>query len=937
MRAEDLVSVGTVPRIEDRQGIFSWAFGQVAFRSGALDPRLFDDLMDQMAWFRITETRNSWSGDANALSQMTSSMLTGLWHTGATVALSASGGRGGLDLRIGTLSVTPSSVVSTVRAALPGTRIELPQSYTPPSRQKTGALRAVVDPTAEPSAPGILDRLTSLEGTDWALTALLIPISRQSIADYLIELAALATALGNERTSQVTVTQQLTRTSEDPLVARLLEVVEGEYDRALQAQRTGAYGVAITLSAPDDSQFSSTVGAASGASPSASTGWAFVDTSSPDALLPLSSLTCTELVDLMRPPVRDVYGLPSRSWRPLDEHPEQEGLDDPRIRLGGTEQGAAVELDHRLIGHHILVTGGTGSGKSTFVARLLVQLAEHSVPFLIIEPVKDEWRSLTVLGSRHWMIGAADPLQSWGLNPLEPGEGTPVATHIDHLVSLFRSAFGLPDPLPYLVELGLQRVYSATGWDLSSNRYLGREADTSSVEWPTISDLIEECLALPAELGYDHHIQGNLRAALRARLEGLIRGPRGRLLDTQVTFPIHEVLQTPVVVNLDNIGDDHARSFVMGLLLIRLVEHRRRFPSQHLDHVTFVEEAHRLMGRSTSGSSPDGQMAGGSGSVGGTTTMFAQLLGEIRATGEGLIIADQSPKELVRAAIVNTGTQVALRANDHDDQEALGSAMGLEPDQQLVLSGLRTHEAIVSTEGMDLPVRVNLDWVPLSAPDPSEQSQFVSAPPSRIPARMPDTPAEVTQAVGVLIRVNCETDRTAALERLQTAVRSIYPDVDAETLDELVTDVVGRAIRSLSRSRRWNTKQRDSAQRAVQSGCFDGDHPCNLLVGGSRAAGAGSGVSCHEPCLVSELIEPEAQRLLAEGPAAITRLVADPREAYHRLLGRALSAVPPWAPEHLRDSALRCLATQVFSDWGDPAFVTQLVDEVVKEGRDGAL
>src|SRR3712207_8553846 len=64
----------------------------------------------------------------------------------------------------------------------------------------------------------------------------------------------------------------------------------------------------------------------------------------------------------------------------------------------------------------------------------------------------------------------------------EVPDRTAVATHIDHLVALFRTSFGLPDPLPYLVELGLQRVYEALGWDLGADRRLGPRSEEHTSE-----------------------------------------------------------------------------------------------------------------------------------------------------------------------------------------------------------------------------------------------------------------------------------------------------------------------------------------------------------------------------------------------------------------------------------------------------------------------
>ena len=86
----------------------------------------------------------------------------------------------------------------------------------------------------------------------------------------------------------------------------------------------------------------------------------------------------------------------------------------------------------------------------------------------------------------------------------------------------------------------------------------------------------------------------------------------------------------------------------MGTVLIRLAEHLRMAHRAKaagpvaLRHLTVIEEAHRLLRR------PE---AAGDGPAGGAAAhaveMFAGLLAEIRAYGEGLIIAEQIPDRLV--------------------------------------------------------------------------------------------------------------------------------------------------------------------------------------------------------------------------------------------------------------------------------------------------
>ena len=84
--------------------------------------------------------------------------------------------------------------------------------------------------------------------------------------------------------------------------------------------------------------------------------------------------------------------------------------------------------------------------------------------------------------------------------------------------------------------------------------------------------------------------------------------------------------------------------------------------------------------------------------------MFAGLLAEIRAYGEGLVIAEQIPAKLVPDAIKNTAVKIVHRLPAADDREAVGATMNLTDAQSRYLVTLPPGQAAVFTDGMDFPV-----------------------------------------------------------------------------------------------------------------------------------------------------------------------------------------------------------------------------------------
>ena len=117
-------------------------------------------------------------------------------------------------------------------------------------------------------------------------------------------------------------------------------------------------------------------------------------------------------------------------------------------------------------------------------------------------------------------------------------------------------------------------------------------------------------------------------------------------------------------------------------------------PPDGLQHVIVLEEAHRLL------------RAGRDGASAHAVELFAGLLAEIRAYGEGVVIAEQIPAKLVPDAVKNTALKVLHRLPAHDDRQVVGAAMNLDEDQSRQVVSLRPGVAAVFADGMDRPLRI---------------------------------------------------------------------------------------------------------------------------------------------------------------------------------------------------------------------------------------
>ncbi len=302
----------------------------------------------------------------------------------------------------------------------------------------------------------------------------------------------------------------------------------------------------------------------------------------------------------------------------------------------------AVPLDS--LSRHVFVGGVTGSGKSNSVLHLIRQVAAAGIPFLVVEPAKAEYRALLkdpAVGPalRVFTLGreTVAPLR---LNPFDLPEGASVAEHVDLLRAAFEAAFGMWVPLPHVLERCIHEIYRDRGWDLRTGT--NHRLDTPDLTWaacPTLSDLAARIPQVARSLGYEEKVAADIEAALSTRVRSLRLGGKGALLDVGRSFPMAELLAGPTVIELEAMGSDDDKAFVMGLLLVRLAEYRRAQGQQSgLTHLFVVEDAHRLLG-----AAPRVRAENVADPRGSAVETFAHLLSEIRAYGQGVVIADQVP------------------------------------------------------------------------------------------------------------------------------------------------------------------------------------------------------------------------------------------------------------------------------------------------------
>ncbi|RAZ24486.1 helicase HerA domain-containing protein [Campylobacter hyointestinalis] len=410
-----------------------------------------------------------------------------------------------------------------------------------------------------------------------------------------------------------------------------------------------------------------------------------------------------------------IAGLPKKDIMGLELKEEVEfGLNfetfDNPLELGYLLQSRnktnkIVSIDKKSLDKHIFVTGVTGSGKTTTCLNIL---ENSNLPFLVIEPAKTEYR---ILKEKYpdlliFTLGN-DSLAPFRLNPFEFFPHESITSRVDMIKASIEAAFDMEAAIPQIIESAIYECYKNKGWNIATNKnkYYGDKAfDDGVYAFPTLDDLIIQVENVVKKQGFDERLKNDYLGSIRARLNGLIVGSKGFMLNTKRSINFKQLLNQRVVFELEEIRNGSEKSLIMGFILTHLLEAiKSNFEERNehkLNHIILIEEAHRLLSKYQNGDSLNKKQG---------VEVFTDMLAEIRKYGECLMVADQIPDKLAPEILKNTNTKIVHRIFAFDDKKALGNTMALEDEQSDFLSKLRVGEAIVFSGGFNKSVSVKIN------------------------------------------------------------------------------------------------------------------------------------------------------------------------------------------------------------------------------------
>lgn len=385
-------------------------------------------------------------------------------------------------------------------------------------------------------------------------------------------------------------------------------------------------------------------------------------------------------------------------------------IDFGNIYHMGVVEKPRVKMDLDLLASHCFITGSSGSGKSYATYQLLESVLKHEVKIMVIEPAKGEYKQVFG-GLKGVKIFTTDPnaYRILKINPFQFPENIHLLSHIEQLLQIFNASWPLYAAMPAILKQAVVDAYIKCGWDVQNSIWIKGISDH---KYPVFADVLEILPELINKSDYSSDSKGDYKGALVTRVQSMTVGINGVIFKNSEGIDDTLLFDSNVIIDLSELGSDEAIALIMGVLIMKLNEHRKSQRkanrksalNSRLQHVTVLEEAHNLLKRTSKDQNQEG-----ANMVGKSVEMISNSIKEMRTYGEGFIIIDQSPMAVDTSAIENTATKIIMNTPAKDACEELGSALALNKTQTNELSRLNVGVAAVFQKGWLSPVLMKVD------------------------------------------------------------------------------------------------------------------------------------------------------------------------------------------------------------------------------------
>lgn len=385
----------------------------------------------------------------------------------------------------------------------------------------------------------------------------------------------------------------------------------------------------------------------------------------------------------------------------VDLLPEQLTNDDREgLYLGRSvysSQRLFVPLEQLLL--HTAVMGKSGVGKTTLLKHLITQFQSRNIPVLILEPVKREYRDL-VAGMKNSRVFTVErPVVPLLINPFYVPKDVPLGEYRSSLLSAFKAAFSLPDPLPALFEKAIAEAYTLNGWtDISTS-------EDGNVSIFDMADFVRVFKRVISRSSYSNEVKGNMMSGGAFRLQSLIeRCPR--TFNTIHSTSVEDLLNGYAVLEMGNLEPEQ-KSLVSALTLISILAYLKstRQSDHQLRNIVLIDEAHALLDQGEGATQEEKALNST------MTQLMINVITEIRAYGVGVIFSDQSPSRVGGRMLDNVDNIISFRLSG-EEAEMLREHIGADNNLCDVLPLMSAGEFVLKNRYLRSALPARMDFSP---------------------------------------------------------------------------------------------------------------------------------------------------------------------------------------------------------------------------------
>ena len=360
-------------------------------------------------------------------------------------------------------------------------------------------------------------------------------------------------------------------------------------------------------------------------------------------------------------------------------------------KLRSSSKGDTIGFNLKDLAKHMLVVGTPGSGKTTFSVGMLDRLwKEHHIPFLVIEPAKNEYRALVQsIPDLQVFTPGKNFISPFVYNPFVPPKNVKLETYKSTLKTAFAAGVSMATPLDKIFEEAINNCYSDFRW-------LDTYTTDNKGKIFNITDFIKCFQQTFDEIGYTGDAKNIGRAGV-VRLNSLVN-----LFDNYYSIPIEDLLSKPTIIELAAIENAEQKALIISLLLLSILSYvnANYVGEGGLKNVILLEEAHVLL---------DSNMNLGQGEANPSSIaqgLIKRMLAEIRSYGVGLVIADQSPRKVGTDVVALTDMKVVFRLVEAADKQIIADSSNMSDAMIQRMSKLKPGEAFLFFNKLDEPEEV---------------------------------------------------------------------------------------------------------------------------------------------------------------------------------------------------------------------------------------